>query len=217
MPSSPYVFLDESGDFDFGQQGSRYFVVTAVTMHRPVKIDSALAEYRYARLESGFDAEYFHCARDIAVVRQRVFEIIGRHRERMRVDYVVADKSKVEVALQPVVRFYPRMVGSLLDRVIPRAKAPEGGRIVVVTDRIPVRRARKAVERGIRDALPSAVQDGYRYDIHHHESRSHFGLQVADYCCWAIQRKWSKRDERFFTLIEPALRHTIGDEESSPR
>jgi hypothetical protein len=31
-------------------------------------------------------------------------------------------------------------------------------------------------------------------------------LQVADYCTWAIQRKWERADERSHTLISPKIR-----------
>ena len=215
MEGTPYVFLDESGDFDFGEQGSTYFVLAAVTMRRPVEIDSALSDYRYARLDAGWDTEYFHCAKDGAVVRRRVFEIIGAHLKQMEIDFLVVEKKRTDSVLRPAVLFYPTMVGRLLEEVIRRTKTPHGQRMVIITDRIPVRRTRRAVERGIRDVLPSVERAEPKYDIHHHESRSHFGLQVADYCCWAIQRKWSRRDGRYFALIEPALRCTIRDEDSA--
>jgi hypothetical protein len=35
------------------------------------------------------------------------------------------------------------------------------------------------------------------YNLLHHPSCSHYGLQVADYCNWAVLRKWQK-DERFY-------------------
>jgi hypothetical protein len=34
-------------------------------------------------------------------------------------------------------------------------------------------------------------------------------LQVTDYCCWAIQRKWERKDDRSFDLI----RHFIAKEQ----
>lgn len=216
MDGTPYVFLDESGDFNFGEQGSAYFVVTAVTMRRPTEMDDALAEYRYERLESGYDTEYFHCAKDKPAVRDRVFEIIAAHRDRMQIDYLIAGKAKTEFSLRPIARFYPRMVGTLLARVIPGAHTGDGSRAVIITDRIPVKRTRKVVERRVREALPQMVRRGYGYDIRHHESRSHFGLQVADYCCWAIQRERAKGDGRYFRLIEPALRHALRAEDGQP-
>ena len=31
-------------------------------------------------------------------------------------------------------------------------------------------------------------------------------LWVADYCCWAIQRKWERADERSYALIKSKVR-----------
>lgn len=59
MEGTPYVFLDESGNFDFGEKGSTYFIVTAVTMRRPIEIDSALSAYRYECLDSGWGPGVF--------------------------------------------------------------------------------------------------------------------------------------------------------------
>ena len=39
----------------------------------------------------------------------------------------------------------------------------------------------------------------------HHSSRSHFGLQVADYCCWAVFRKWEQGDTTHFDRIPAEL------------
>ena len=30
-------------------------------------------------------------------------------------------------------------------------------------------------------------------------------LQVADYCCWAIQRKWEREDSRSYVLIQDKI------------
>ncbi|MBI4325920.1 MAG: DUF3800 domain-containing protein [Chloroflexi bacterium] len=37
-------------------------------------------------------------------------------------------------------------------------------------------------------------------------SKSNFDLQIADYCTWAVYRKWSLADPRCFELIAPAVR-----------
>jgi hypothetical protein len=34
-------------------------------------------------------------------------------------------------------------------------------------------------------------------------------LQVADYCCWAVQRKWERNDRRSFNLIEQFIASEI--------
>ena len=37
-------------------------------------------------------------------------------------------------------------------------------------------------------------------------SRSYHGLQVADYCCWAIFRKWQKGESPWYDCIKPTVR-----------
>ena len=39
-----------------------------------------------------------------------------------------------------------------------------------------------------------------------HRSRSHYGLQVADYCCWAVFRKWQREETEHYDRIRPAMR-----------
>ncbi len=43
------------------------------------------------------------------------------------------------------------------------------------------------------------------YLIFHHSSSSCIGLQVVDYCNWAIYRKWSRHDSRSYNMILPAI------------
>ncbi len=38
----------------------------------------------------------------------------------------------------------------------------------------------------------------------------HNGLQVADYCCWAIFRKWQMRATKHYDRIAPAVRRKFG-------
>ena len=45
-----------------------------------------------------------------------------------------------------------------------------------------------------------------RYQVLLHDSKSNVDLQIADYCNWAIYRKWSRGDERSYNLIRTAIR-----------
>lgn len=31
------------------------------------------------------------------------------------------------------------------------------------------------------------------------------GLQIADYCSWAIQRKWERNDDRSYALVQDKI------------
>ena len=79
-------------------------------------------------------------------------------------------------------------------------------KIIVITDTIPVNKKRKAVEKSIQGAVAGNQLPGLKYRILHHQSRSHYGLQVADYCCWAIFRKWELGDRTWYDRIQLEVR-----------
>ena len=68
---------------------------------------------------------------------------------------------------------------------------------------------RRAVEKAVRTTLARMLPPGVNYRILHHQSRSHYGLQAADYCCWAIFRKWQTGERTWYDGIKPAIRHEL--------
>jgi len=201
-----YIFLDEAGDFDFSPSGSKYFILSSVTRERPFGDYSEFINLKYRLVEQGMDIEYFHASEDRQAVRDQVFDIIKRNLGGMRIDAVVIEKRKTGPALCEEMRFYPRMLGYLLRYVLERHSLDQYGEVIVFTDRIPVKGKRNAVEKAIKTTLSSMLPKTARYRLLHHDSKSNFQLQIADYCNWAIYRKWSRNDLRSYDLIKPAVR-----------
>jgi hypothetical protein len=44
-----------------------------------------------------------------------------------------------------------------------------------------------------------------RYRVLHHASKSNLELQVADYCNWAVFRKWERGDLRSYAVVSQAV------------
>lgn len=206
MANCAYLFLDEGGNFDFSPTGTRYFVLTSVATRRPFPAHGPLDDFKHDCLEFGLDTEYFHCADDNPRVRRRVFDLIAANLDSLRIDCLVVEKPKAGPALREDKRFYPEMLGHLLKYVIPRELRNSVDEVIVITDTIPIQKKRQAVEKAIKRALSSMLPAGMRYRILHHASRSHYGLQVADYCNWAVFRKWQKDDVEFYDRIKSAVR-----------
>ena len=209
MTRCPYIFLDEAGNLDFSANGTRYFVLTSISMRRPFPVYEALTDYKHDCLEYGLDMEYFHCVADNNHVRKGVFDLIAAHLGGMRhmsIDSLVVEKRKTGPALREDMRFYPEMLGHLLKFVLPKELDAGAEEVIVITDKLPVNRKRQAVEKGTRLALAEMLPQGMRYRILHHASRSHYGLQVADYCCWAVFRKWNRNKTHYYDLIKQAVR-----------
>lgn len=181
-------------------------MLTSVSARRPFSVHGPLDDYKHDCLEFGLDKEYFHCAEDNPRVRRRVFELIAGHLDSLCIDSLIVEKRKTGPSLRDDRRFYPEMLGYLLKYVLPREVEAGAREVIVITDTLPVQKKRRAIEKAIQQALAKMLPPGMRYRILHHASRSHYGLQVADYCCWAVFRKWQRGETEFCDLLKPALR-----------
>lgn len=208
LPAPPrylYVFLDEAGNFDFSPSGTKVFVLGAVTKERPFHAYKELAELKYDLIELGTNLEYFHAAENAQPVRNRVFEIICGHLAGIRIDALIVEKRKTGPALQPEEEFYPRMLSYLLRYILQHHDLGLFKEVIVFTDRLPIQKRRAAIEKTIKTTLERVLPATARYRLVHHESRSNFDLQIADYCTWAIYRKWNSGDLRSFQQIQSAV------------
>ena len=200
-----YVFLDEGGNFDFSTNGTTYFTLTCASCTRPFPWFQPLADLRYDLLEAGWDLERFHASEDHWKVRQQAFAEIAKHTAEFRVDSLVVEKRKTAPSLQPIEVFYPRMLGYLLRYVIEGGLREGHSQVLVITDTLPLKKKRNAIRKGIQLTLPSMLPSGVSYEILHHSSQSSVGLQLADYCNWAIYRKWQPGDKTHYKGIRAAI------------
>lgn len=201
-----YIFLDEGGGFDFSPSGTKYFTLTSLTTRRSFPWDLTFPPLKYDLIEEGLDLEYFHASEDRQKVRDQVFSLIEDCLDTTRIDSLIVEKRKTAPALQPLVKFYPRMLGYLLQYVFQGVDSSQYEEVVVLTDRLPVKKKRQAVEKAIKTTLSNILPATVNYRVLHHESRSCIGLQVVDYCNWAIYRKWTKSDPRSYNRIKSSIR-----------
>lgn len=71
-----YLFVDESGNFDFSPKGTKFFVLSCLSTFYPVAEREKLLLLRYELLRDGFNQEYFHATEDRQEVRSKVFDIL---------------------------------------------------------------------------------------------------------------------------------------------
>lgn len=201
-----YIFIDEAGNFDFSLNGTKYFCLSAISCERPFLWDPSLLEIKCDLLEQNFDLDRFHASEDKQKTRDRVFQVIGNHINRIRIDSLIVEKKKTQPHLQKIEKFFPLMMGYLLKHVWEKGGCARYKNIVVITDRIPVKKKRRAIEKAIKQTLADILPSDGRYYIYHHESASCFSLQVADYCNWAIYKKWEAEDLRSYGEIKSGIK-----------
>jgi hypothetical protein len=194
-----FLFFDESGDLNFSPKGTPYFYFGVLTTRNPAALAQPLSVLRYELLADGVEIKYFHAAEDRQQVRDRVFEIISQV-GGFEFDCIVVEKAKANPALHDVARFYPQFAGYLLRYIFRRYPDPQE-RIVVITDRIPIEAKRKAIEKAFKTFISKNL--GERpYTLVHDASPGHSCLQAADYCTWAVHRKWRNGDRRSYDIVQ---------------
>ncbi len=205
-----YVFIDESGNYDFKPQRSAYFVLTAVATQNPVQGAEDLLTLRHGILWARPDSlsvrkphEYaaFHCTEDAQSVRDRVFGIISG----LRYDSycVVVQKNKANPVIREQELFYQRVFRALILGMARRRG--EIGPVQIIASSFTLSSRREAFLGALKMALSGQSTIG-RYNIHFHPSASHHMLQVSDYIGWAIYRKWEHHDSRSYDRISHVLR-----------
>lgn len=198
-----FLFFDESGNFDFSPGGTRYLVFGALTTRSPAPLLRPLSDLRYELLASGMEIEAFHAAEDKQAVRDRVFRIISTA-TGVDFDALVVEKRKVDPALYDVTSFYPEFACRLLKDVF--ARYPDTNeRIVIITDLLPVKRTKRAVEKAFKTFIRRNFA-GRLFTVLHHPSSSHACLQAADYSTWAVYRKWRDNELRPYNEIKALIR-----------
>lgn len=204
-----YVFIDESGNYDFSPSGTIFWIITALitTDIRPAFVE--LYDLKHELIDQGIDIERFHASEDRQSVRDRVFPIIARlDPKRARVDSVVVEKRKTAPSLQRLSKFYPMMVESLLKYPFhPRGiDVKRYSKVLVFLDRATSTKAK-------REILKKAIKQGlkpYLGNIPHmicmHQSASHHYLQMVDYLSWAIYVKWERGEFRPHRTVKHLIR-----------
>lgn len=177
--------------------------MTCVVSTRPFAAHCDLLDIKYDCLEQGLDLDRFHATEDKQAVRDQVFGVITNRIADFQVYTVIIRKNRTNPVLRDARKFYPVVFDWLTKYVCPRS-LQGAEHVVAVTDRIPVAKKQGEVKQALKSAFKKNL--GSRtYALFHHESRSDPNLQIADYFCWAIQRKWEGGDDRSYVLIDQAI------------
>lgn len=200
---SLYLYLDESGDFSFGATGSKYCLFGVLSTFDPTNLNEALTGLRYQLLADGIALQRFHAAEDQQPVRDRVFAALQTV-AGFEFDVVVIEKRKAPPDVRSPTELYPRFGAQLLDHVFQRYREVEHD-VILITDTIPIAKHRRAIEKTFKQYVRRRLE-GRRFAIYHHSSVAHPALQAADYCTWAVYRKYQRGDVRSYDLIRGFVR-----------
>jgi len=205
MKKTLYIFIDEGGNLDFSEKGTKYFTLTALSKFRPFVTHDQLLNIKYDLWEKGIEFEYFHATEDRYDTRNNVFRIISNNLTLFTIDTIVVEKCKTHPTLQEHTYFYTTIFDILLSYILARNK-DLFSEIIIVTDDLPLKKKKKDVEKAIKLRISRWVKStNSGYKIFHYASKSDINLQLVDYFNWAIFRKWERNDTLNYDLIKGAI------------
>lgn len=152
----------------------------------------------------GLETE-FHATEDKQVVRDRVFGLLAGH--DFRIDATVLEKSKAKPTIRATEERFYQLAWFLHLKYVAPFVINRADEVLVIGASLGTRKQRAGFRNAVldvaRQVLPTA-----RFQVGSWSAASdpYPCLQVADYCAWALQRKWEQADERSYMLIAPRIR-----------
>jgi len=199
-----HVALDEGGDLNFSPRGSKYYTFAAAWTYEPSPLAHALTNLRFGLLKAGDDIPSFHATEDKQAHRNDVVANLIAAGDWHFVSIVV-EKRKVNPSIRDPQHFYPKFASMPLAFIFKGCLAANTQQVVTCTDTLPIAKRRDAITKTFKLAAKANLPAGCRFDIYHHPRASNKWIQVADYCCWGIHRKWEGGDTRTYDQLRPRL------------
>lgn len=206
--SHTFLFADEAGDFAFctGPNISRFYVVCTVSMKSCEIGDELLKLRRRMAWKCAPMRDYFHASVDKQEVRDEVFKVLAEH--DFQIQATIMEKRKAKPHIRPTdERFYKYGWHYHFQYSSGRYVTP-GSTLMVTVASIGTKKKRVNFEDAIRDVINQKLPRKL-WRVAFWPCQTDPCLQVADYCTWAIQRKWETghKDLRSYDLIRDKINY----------
>src|SRR5882757_882202 len=207
--SNVYIFADETGNFDFSRKSgaTRYFGVGTIALRddNVSILTSSMAQLRRDIAWKGLGLDsFFHATTDKQAVRDEVFAQIARHNYTF--DATLLEKSKAQPQLRSSHDVFYKYAWYYHFQALARREIRPGDRLFAVAAEIGTKKSRAAFRQSVSDVLSQCVSYKVPRVLAFWPDVSDPCLQVADYCTWAISRKWERADLRSYALISHKVR-----------
>lgn len=205
-----HIHLDETGDWKFTKKSpTKYIILTMAWTYDPRPLADDLTNLRFSMVKAGTSVELFHASEDKQAVRDQVVAAITG-RTGWGFASVVLEKCKINPVLYEPEKFYPKFASPLLKFVLKGSVfRPGTNRVLVYADTLPMTNAkREGVLKALKETCASSLPASVQHHAFSYRSHSNKWLQVADYCCWSMCKKWERGDTRTYDQLRPRLAAT---------
>ncbi len=192
MGKPVFVFIDESGNFDFTNRGTRHFVVSAHATRTPIKCGAGLRALTYEFLSRGLiDEVPFHATSNTVGTRNRFIGQLCATEHSCQVISLVVDKWRLE----PDLCTPPALLAHLGARLVEELEQTFTFRdevVVLLFDTALTAKRSAAVLRQLKGKLKSRTRT---FRVLFRPVKHDVNGQIADHYAWATFRASESQDE----------------------
>ena len=196
-----FIFIDESGNFDFTPSGTSHFVLGGVATTNPASSAKELLTLKYRLLKEGHDVAEFHASEDKQLTRDQVFPVIDSMLE-IKAHVIYGDKHFLATSLQSPNGIYSLYGKAMIKYFIRVYSACSLESITVVFDRTLTKKLRGQFEGILK---PELKRLNIPFNIYFHPMSTEINGQVADYISWAKYVALERSELRPWGLLNTKL------------
>ena len=196
-----YVFVDESGNFDFAGTGTRHFVMSAIFTTDPGKAAFQIHKLRYRLLENGIEAPYFHASEDEQRIRNLMFANIQKQKVKGYAFWV--NKDYLQPKYTSPASLYLEFGIELAEYIVHFVRNKRLSAVVIVFDKAVSPKEQRTFKTGLKPILRPA---NVPIHVFFHRFLAEPVGQIADYLSWANYVKLERQEVRPFSALPTDLK-----------
>lgn len=200
-PKSQYLFIDESGDFDFAATGTNHFVMAGILTSDPLKTALPLQRLRYTWLERGLNVSSFHASPDLQEVRNSVIEEIVTLSE-IEAHVVFGRKDQMHPSLKNVQNLHFHFTTEIVRHHLEAGHISDDSRLVVVVDQSLPAKGQSSFHASIKPIFKLRKGD---FRVFFQSMKTDYNGQIADYVAWAKFKQLERGEHRPWQALSGSL------------
>lgn len=196
-----YVYVDESGNFDFSRSGTKHFVMAAYVTTDPLLAATKIGTLKYFLLSQGVGISNFHASEDSQRVRNQVFEQLAIL-SNLSAHTLWLKKDALPFEAKSTSAIY-ELAGLEMARIaVVEANLRNAESVVMVFDKTLIYREEQAF---LSNAKAVLSQFSRPFHIYFHNVSKDFNGQIADYIAWSHYVALERSEFRPLAALPPEL------------
>jgi len=203
-----YMFADETGNLDYNVSGggSKYFGIGTATW----RVDHGAhlmqaTQLRFKHAGQGIDLPSgYHAKDDSHSTRAEVYKVIADQSPRFDTTFLAKANAYPNVRARGDSYLY-QMAWYLHFKEVAKRVTDSGDTLHVAVATLGTKARKRAFQQAINEVCLYHAPSWCKVVVAHWDSATSWGLQVADYGLWAVQRDLERGDDAFMWAVRPTL------------